>query len=307
MTYKKFVIIVLVTLTSSLGYGWGKRGHEIVGSTAAQLLADKEKQANFLKKHSFDMGFYNNIPDLHWRGVAGKEEGYEHYIDFEIFDKVVKNKKDWSSNRKVFFKKYKIGDKAGRAPWRIHELNEKLTEVTKKLKNKKLTRQERQKLQTEWLTIAGTMGHYVADLANPMHTSENYDGQLTNQKGLHSWFESESVDELFPNLQNEVLQRAQKKWNQFHKEKNKLNAFELSLDLARESFKNLDVILKIDKNIGRSRIDRVAPKYKELILQRHTLGVLYLSEIWSRQIGWQYNGKKFYDFNLKPDYIKPNK
>jgi hypothetical protein len=40
------------------------------------------------------------------------------------------------------------------------------------------------------LQSAAELGHYVADAHVPLHTSENYDGQLTGQQGIHAFWES---------------------------------------------------------------------------------------------------------------------
>jgi hypothetical protein len=40
------------------------------------------------------------------------------------------------------------------------------------------------------LFYAADMGHYIGDANVPLHVTSNYDGQLTNQKGLHSLWES---------------------------------------------------------------------------------------------------------------------
>jgi hypothetical protein len=38
------------------------------------------------------------------------------------------------------------------------------------------------------------LGHYIADAHVPLHTTENYNGQLTNQKGIHGLWESRLVE-----------------------------------------------------------------------------------------------------------------
>jgi hypothetical protein len=40
------------------------------------------------------------------------------------------------------------------------------------------------------LQCAAELGHYIADAHVPLHTSENYDGQLTGQHGIHAFWES---------------------------------------------------------------------------------------------------------------------
>lgn len=46
------------------------------------------------------------------------------------------------------------------------------------------------------LTASANLGHYVADAHVPLHLTQNYNGQLTNQAGLHALWESR-LPELF--------------------------------------------------------------------------------------------------------------
>ncbi|XOV93855.1 MAG: zinc dependent phospholipase C family protein [Bacteroidota bacterium] len=46
------------------------------------------------------------------------------------------------------------------------------------------------------LRLSADLGHYVGDANVPLHTTENYNGQLTNQYGIHGFWESR-LPELF--------------------------------------------------------------------------------------------------------------
>ena len=46
------------------------------------------------------------------------------------------------------------------------------------------------------LRLCAEMGHYVGDAHVPLHTTENYNGQLTDQVGIHAFWESR-IPELF--------------------------------------------------------------------------------------------------------------
>lgn len=46
------------------------------------------------------------------------------------------------------------------------------------------------------LKLSAELGHYVADAHVPLHTTENYNGQLTGQEGIHGFWESR-LPELF--------------------------------------------------------------------------------------------------------------
>ena len=56
------------------------------------------------------------------------------------------------------------------------------------------------KNQDRILKIAAEMGHYIADAHVPLHTISNYDGQQTNQNGIHAFWESR-LPELFADNQ----------------------------------------------------------------------------------------------------------
>ncbi len=53
-----------------------------------------------------------------------------------------------------------------------------------------------QKDEARILRYASDIGHYLADACVPLHTTENYDGQLTDQRGIHAFWESR-LPELF--------------------------------------------------------------------------------------------------------------
>ncbi|MEC7527428.1 MAG: zinc dependent phospholipase C family protein, partial [Bacteroidota bacterium] len=76
--------------------------------------------------------------------------------------------------------------KYGISPWNIQWMLQKLT---KAFQEKDLER---------ILKYSAELGHYIGDAHVPLHTTENYNGQLTNQKGIHGFWESR-IPELFYN------------------------------------------------------------------------------------------------------------
>jgi hypothetical protein len=58
----------------------------------------------------------------------------------------------------------------------------------------KLTEAFKQKNKDSILFYAADLGHYIGDAHVPLHTTINYDGQLTGQKGMHSLWESTVPD-----------------------------------------------------------------------------------------------------------------
>ena len=54
------------------------------------------------------------------------------------------------------------------------------------------------------LKVSADMGHYIGDAHVPLHTTENYNGQLTDQIGIHAFWESR-LPELFAEEQFDMV------------------------------------------------------------------------------------------------------
>lgn len=61
---------------------------------------------------------------------------------------------------------------------------------------RKLTRAFERKDTRSILRICAEIGHYIGDAHVPLHTTENYNGEMTNQVGIHAFWESR-LPELF--------------------------------------------------------------------------------------------------------------
>jgi len=72
----------------------------------------------------------------------------------------------------------------GIAPYYLETLFHKMTVAFEK------------KDESRLLRIISEFGHYLSDIHVPLHTTENYNGQLTNQNGIHAFWESR-IPELF--------------------------------------------------------------------------------------------------------------
>jgi hypothetical protein len=54
----------------------------------------------------------------------------------------------------------------------------------------RLTNAFKEKSVAKILKLSAELGHYIADSHVPLHASSNHDGQSTNQKGIHGFWES---------------------------------------------------------------------------------------------------------------------
>lgn len=306
----------ILTLISALAlpctsFAWGKRGHAVV-CEAASLLVSPEPKSEFMRGSSYDLAYYCNVPDLVWKKPKTyKVEWFNHFMDLEIFEREMKDtprEKPFELDRNAFNEAFpKIKNEAGRAWWRIRELDHRLEGLTQKLRGDGLKKDKRHELQADWLVTAGAIGHYVADLAQPLHVTENFDGQLTSQKGIHSFFEDALVDELFgeapSTLEADIRKLAREKWAKATlKEKTLLELLE---GLSRASGEALKPVLAADQKTGRSDRKKALDAQRSVILDRLSEGAVYLAEIWRRRLGWDFNGEKFYRFEGQPKFIEP--
>jgi hypothetical protein len=62
----------------------------------------------------------------------------------------------------------------------------------------------RRKDQDAILRLSTDLGHYIGDAHVPLHTTKNYNGQLTNQDGIHAFWESR-IPELFAEAEFDLV------------------------------------------------------------------------------------------------------
>jgi len=318
-----FLFISTIALPFALSpqaHAWGKRGHSIVCQTAAYLASEDQPDASepfFLKVHSFDLGYYCNVPDIIWkRPPTYEKEFFNHFMDMEIFERKFPVKKGedgdvpYALSRNAFDEKYKDFPKdAGRSWWRLRELEERLDELTQKLKDKKLSSKEHQDMQVQWLLVSGIMGHYIGDMSMPLHVTENYDGKMSGQKGVHHYFEESAVDELFLQrnfgLEESVYKKALSLWSAYEQRAEKKDVFTLVKELTKDSQNEVSTVMKMDKKTGRKSIDRASQAFRSLIVERLAKGALLEALVLKNHLGWEYDGKKFYQFLENPPFIEP--
>jgi hypothetical protein len=173
------LIICLLGITP-LFISWGTFGHEHINR--ASVFALPEQMRSFFYNHIDFITLESTVPDLRKYTLNDKSENPRHFVDLEHFGSLDSLPKNMEETKKRYDDKFLQAN--GILPWYMQDLMEKLT---KAFKGKK---------KTEILFIAADLGHYLGDAHMPLHTSANYDGQLTNQKGIHALWESR-LPEIF--------------------------------------------------------------------------------------------------------------
>lgn len=101
--------------------------------------------------------------------------------------------------------------------------------------------------------IAGTMGHFVSDLAQPFHNTIDYDGWNTGQGGIHAYIETFALHYLDDSLVGEMREqlRKSKRQNEIWKRlklnpNSRIYPVQVALHLSADSYQYLDLWRKTD-------------------------------------------------------------
>lgn len=167
------VAVILMVVFVSMG-SWGFLVHRTVHQLAIYELPAAMQP--FFFQHMENL--VNNAPRPDIRRNKDNTEATKHFIDLEMYgkDAVHTMPEDWASAVKKFTEDSLL--KYGYVPYHIIYMKQKLTEAFKSGNKDSI------------LFYAADIGHYIADAHVPLHTTINYDGQLTNQKGLHGVWET---------------------------------------------------------------------------------------------------------------------
>ncbi|MEO7531545.1 MAG: zinc dependent phospholipase C family protein, partial [Sediminibacterium sp.] len=172
--FRKYAVVVILPVVLIVTAGWGFLVHKTVHQLAVYELP-KEMIPFFYQNLDY---LVTNAPRPDMRRNQDSTEATKHFIDLEMYgdDAVNKMPMDWQAAIKLYTKDSLL--KYGYVPYHIIYMKGKLTEAFQKGNKDSI------------LFYAADLGHYIGDANVPLHTSVNYDGQLTNQKGLHSLWES---------------------------------------------------------------------------------------------------------------------
>ncbi len=166
--------LIFVLFPPSESFSWGFFAHKRINRMAVFTLPPA--MIGFYKKHIDYLTEHATDPDR--RRFSDPHEAARHFLDSDRyglhpFDSIPHRWKDAVA---------KYGEDSlllhGIVPWYIERMVYRLSEAFKE-KNTDLI-----------LHYSSDLGHYVADAHVPLHTTRNYNGQLSNQKGIHAFWES---------------------------------------------------------------------------------------------------------------------
>ena len=185
---KKILIIICLVCVTQQSFCWGFYAHKKINYLAVFLLPPQmlilyKPNIGFLNDHAVD-------PDKRRYAVAA--EGSRHYIDIDYYGKYPYA--ELPHNWKAAVDKYTEDtlQANGIVPWHIQTMLKRLTNAFE------------EKNYAAIMKNSVEIGHYIADAHVPLHASTNHNGQLTDQKGIHAFWESR-IPELLAEKQFDFL------------------------------------------------------------------------------------------------------
>lgn len=172
---KIVIILLLLAAVIQSTFSWGKVAHQYINKNATIHLPSTMQQ--FIAQSVY---FGDHASDADYRKDDDPTEVPKHYLDMENYP----NYKLWiPRDLDSILQKYgkTFVDDNGIVPWATVWAVDSLTARLKR---------------GDWsaaYAVAADIGHYVGDAHQPLHATNNYNGYLTGNNGIHSRYESTMI------------------------------------------------------------------------------------------------------------------
>ncbi|MEM8890670.1 MAG: zinc dependent phospholipase C family protein [Bacteroidota bacterium] len=168
------LFLFLILLPQTFAFSWGFWAHQRINRLAVFTLPEEmlllyKTHLDFITEHAVD-------PDKRRYAVDG--EAPRHFIDIDHYGELPFSNvpRRWQDAVEKFGEDTLMA--YGNLPY---HLPEDIFRLKKAFEDQNLL---------QILKVSSDIGHYVGDAHVPLHTTENYNGQMTGQKGIHGFWES---------------------------------------------------------------------------------------------------------------------
>ena len=178
-------------MTFNKSFSWGFFAHKQINRLAVFTMPPE--LITFYKKHIEYITQKAISPDE--RRYAVENEAPRHYIDIDDYgdSALTKLPRYWKPAVDKYTETFL--NEHGTNPWFVQLMKTQLTIAFQERNTRKILR------------LSAEIGHYIADGNVPLHTTSNYNGQATNQVGIHGFWESR-LPELFSDQYDFFVGRA---------------------------------------------------------------------------------------------------
>lgn len=224
--------LVFFLILPCAGYSWGFYGHKLINLQAVFALPAPLQQ--FFIQHMDYLSAHAVDPDK--RRYAVKQEAPQHFFDTEVWSPYVDIKERhhrrdllWAipslmlvdhledttfiMTQDTLFGRLieEVGLNFTGSEWETPYgividtmIQHGIVPLTIHRWYKKLVRSFEDRNMEQILKYAAELGHYIGDAHVPLHTTKNYNGQLTNQVGIHAFWETH-VPELMAETEFDLI------------------------------------------------------------------------------------------------------
>jgi hypothetical protein len=183
---------IACALVPSSAFAWGTVAHRLIMRRAIDLLPPEIKP--FFLANADEIVMRVVDPDV-WR-TAGWDDDPNHFLDlgaqeFGQYPFTLLPREHGAALEKFGAAALK---RLGTLPWREEEEAGNLRRSMEGFKRNQVF------AISDTVLFTAVAAHYIQDACQPLHASNNYDGQLTGQNGVHSRFESQLFDRFLSRI-----------------------------------------------------------------------------------------------------------
>lgn len=283
---RSVLIIAAVALLPVLAITWGDDGHRAINRVAGQKIAGE--MPPFFGAAVRHIEYEGPEPDR-WRSNLEKPlndaQAPDHFIDLEYVDWLNPLPVDRHSYIRAVYERRAanpqqadllLPEKIGFQPYITIEVFDRLKVAFREYRHAKERGLPTTDAELNAAFYAGWLGHYVADGANPLHTTKHYNGWVgDNPKGyptdheIHSKTESAFVSHNLQQLEFADLVKGPRHLDR---------PFEDYVAYLRDSQKNVERIYELEKACAFE--GQGTPESREFIRQRLAAGAQMLANMW---------------------------
>ena len=295
---RRLVLITLLCVSLQQAFGWGDEGHKAVNRAAAGRIP--ASMPTFLRKAAPRLEYLGPEPDR-WRH---KEDGFiknaqepDHFIDLERVDWLPQLPAGRYGFYRALYEKRAallgqplpanpapgdlrpndlLPERVGLQPYMVMEIYDRLKISFREYRHLRAANQGTTAVEQNIVYYMGWMGHYVADAANPLHTTVRYNGWVgpnpngyTTEHKIHWQMEGPFVAKNLAQLPFAPLVTAPVKLE---------NAWQDYQKYLRTSFGFVERCYQLEQAKG--FVNEGTPESREFIRQRLAAGTQMLVNLW---------------------------
>jgi hypothetical protein len=181
-------MVAVVALVPTDAFAWGAVGHQQITRRAIELLPPELRP--FYEHYRDEVVLRSNDPDL-WRNVPWDDDS-NHFVDFGIPEFGKPPFAELPREHGAALAKFGAANlkRWGTLPWRVEELAGSLRRAFEGIGRRSPY------AISDAILFSAITAHYLQDATQPYHSTIDYDGLQSGNRGIHSRFERDLVEKF---------------------------------------------------------------------------------------------------------------